>query len=248
MCRLLFSEILTLFKRIGRTPVHGLVALIFLCSNVSAEENVLVCIHGFMRSKSNMSLIASSFQKEGWTVYVWGYPSRLKTIEEHGEDLLKMLQFLAMKHPRQPISFVTHSMGGLVLRKSVSLSGCPDEVKLGKAVLIAPPNQGSAYGRFLGQFKPVQKIVGSYAGKQLTTTEAGGFDLLGQFPETMSVLVIAGTCGYNPTIKGKNDGKVGVDETRLSTPHELQTVFAGHSWICHTPKTVDLAKAFLMHH
>ena len=46
-------------------------------------------------------------------------------------------------------------------------------------------------------------------------------------------------------ISGKNDGKVGVDETRLSTPHEFRKVFAGHSWICHTLKTVEIAKEFL---
>ena len=192
-----------------------------------------------------MSLVASSFEKEHWTTYVWSYPSRLKTIEEHGEDLLELLKWVADKHPGSPISFVTHSMGGLVLRHSISLEGCPQEAKTGRAVLIAPPNQGSAYGRFLGQFTPVRKIVGEYAGRQLTTTERGGFEELGQFPATMSVLVIAGTCGFNPSIKGKNDGKVAVEETRLSTAHEFQTVFAGHSWICHTPKTVELAKAFL---
>ena len=77
------------------------------------------------------------------------------------------------------------------------------------------------------------------------TTEQGGFEHLGQFPSSMEVLVIAGTCGFNPTIDGKNDGKVGVEETVFLTPHEFKTVFAGHSWICHTLKTVEIAKEFL---
>lgn len=198
-----------------------------------------------MRSKSNMSLFQSSFEKEGWTVYVWSYPSRLKTIEEHGEDLLKVIKFLVRKHPDRPLCFVTHSMGGLILRRAVSDAACPSEAQIGKAVLIAPPNQGSAYGRFLCQFKTVQEIMGPYAGKQLMTTEQGGFENLGQFPFSMNILVIAGTCGFNPVLDGKNDGKVSVEETRLSTSHEFTTVFAGHSWICHTPKTVEISKEFL---
>lgn len=212
---------------------------------LGAQDKVLVCIHGFMRSKSNMSLVESSFQKAGWKVYVWSYPSRLKTIEEHAQDLSYLLQGIASKHPGQPLCFVTHSMGGLVLRCAMNHALCPDTARTGKAVLIAPPNQGSAYGRFLGQFKPIRKIVGAHAGRQLTTTPEGGFEELGQFPASMKILVIAGTCGCNPVIKGKNDGKVGVEETRLLTAHELKTVFAGHSWICHTPKTIDIASAFL---
>lgn len=212
---------------------------------IDAEEKILVCIHGFMRGKSNMSLFESSFQKEGWVVYVWSYPSKLKTIEEHGVDLVKLLAFVTNNHPHQPLYFVTHSMGGLVLRSALNNSRCPYEAQIGKAVLIAPPNRGSAYGRFLNQFKPLQAIVGPYAGRELLTTEEGGFDHLGEFPSSVQVLVIAGTCGFNPTISGKNDGKVGVDETRLSTPHQFRKVFAGHSWICHTPKAVEIAKEFL---
>jgi triacylglycerol esterase/lipase EstA (alpha/beta hydrolase family) len=213
--------------------------------SVHAEEKILLCIHGFMRAKSNMSLFESSFQKEGWNVYVWSYPSKLKTIEEHGADLTKVIAFIAKKHPHQPLCFVTHSMGGLILRSAVNHSQCPYEAQIGKAVLIAPPNQGSAYARFLNQFKVFQEIVGSYAGRELFTTEEGGFERLGQFPPSMQILVIAGTCGCNPTIAGKNDGKVGVDETRLSTDHVFKKVFAGHSWICHTPKTVEITKEFL---
>lgn len=225
--------------------VYSVVIGLMSLSALKAEEKILICIHGFMRSKSNMSLVKDSFEEAGWKVYVWSYPSQLKTIEEHGEGLLQLLLFVTNKHPNQSLSFITHSMGGLVLRSAINHPACPYEALSGKAVLIAPPNQGSAYGRFLGQFKMVQEIMGPYAGRQLTTTEPGGFEKLGQFPPSMKILVIAGTCGFNPTIQGKNDGKVGVDETRLPTPHEFKKVFAGHSWICHTPKTIEIAQEFL---
>lgn len=216
-----------------------------IIESIATEDKILVCIHGFMRSKSNMSLLQSSFEKEGWNVYVWSYPSRLKTIEEHGEDLIKVMMFLAKKYPNQPQCFVTHSMGGLLLRSALNHPNCPFQAQVGKAVLIAPPNQGSAYARFLHQFKMFQKIVGPYAGRELMTTDQGGFEYLGQFPSSLGVLVIAGTCGFNPVFNTKNDGKVSIEETRLSTSHEFKTVFAGHSWICHTPKTVEITKEFL---
>ena len=212
---------------------------------LSSEDKILVGIHGFMRSKSNMSLFEKEFKKFGWTVYLWSYPSEIRTIQEHGESLAKVCDFISKKHPGTPICFVTHSMGGLVLRSAVNHPLCPEEAKFGKGVLIAPPNRGTAYGRFLSKFNLFHEMSGGYAGKQLLTTEFGGFEKLGQFPSTMKMMVIAGTCGFNPTIFDYNDGKVGVDETRLLTPHEFRKVFAGHSWICHTPVTVEIAREFL---
>jgi triacylglycerol esterase/lipase EstA (alpha/beta hydrolase family) len=212
---------------------------------LESGEKVLVCVHGFMRSKSNMSFFEKAFEERGWKVYLWFYPSRLKTIEEHGHSLTDLLNFIVKRHPDSPICFATHSMGGLVVRSAVNQAECPVEAKLGKAVLIAPPNRGSAYGRFLNAFEGFREIAGPYAGRQLMTTPEDGFDFLGQFPPSMQVLVIAGTCGFNLSIPGKNDGTVGISETRLSTPHEFKKIFAGHSWICHTPKTIEIAREFL---
>lgn len=222
-----------------------LLSLLILYSTTSfCEEKVLVCLHGFMRSKSNMSLFKSEFKKVGWKVHVWAYPSRHDTIEGHAEEFASYLNELSLQYPDTDFHYVTHSMGGLVLRCALNRDDCPESVKNGKAILIAPPNRGSSYGRFLSRFKKVHEMAGEHAGRQLLTTKRNGFDYLGVFPETMKVLVIAGTCGFNPTIKGANDGKVGTDETRLPTPHHYKEIYAGHSWICHTPKTVETALDF----
>jgi len=221
------------------------VFLISLWSTLSfSEENILIGIHGFMRDKSNMSLFEKEFKKEGWLVYLWSYPSQLRTIEEHGQSLVRLFEYILQKHSEPKIHFVTHSLGGLVLRSALNEASCPDNIKHGKACLIAPPNQGAAYGRFLNLFPPIKEMAGEYAGKQLLTTPKGGFESLGQFPDSMQVKVIAGTCGCNPVFLEKNDGKVGVSETRLSTPHEFCTVFAGHSWISHSPVVVEIVKEF----
>lgn len=228
--------------------LYFFIAVCLMCSLAAeekvAEEKVLVCLHGFMRAKTNMSLFRYKFKKEGWNVHLWKYPSKTKTIEEHASDFAVFLEELEYTYPEASFYFATHSMGALVLRAALNLENCPERMKTGKAVLIAPPNRGSAYGRFLSKFKKVNELAGPNAGKQLLFTKKDGFDYLGKFPDTMKVLVIAGTCGCNPVIKGINDGKVGIEETRLPTPHFYKEVFASHSWICHTPKTVDLAFDF----
>jgi hypothetical protein len=212
--------------------------------SVYGEEKILIGIHGFMRGKSNMSLFNQEFSKDNWKFYSWSYPSQMRTIQEHGQSLVDVFNFILKKYPHHKIHFVTHSLGGLILRSALNESACPEAIKSTKAVLIAPPNQGAAYGRFLNLFKLFRDIAGDYAGKQLLTTPHGGFEALGQFPDSMQIQVIAGTCGCNPVIFEKNDGKVGLSETRLSTPHEFTTIFAGHSWICHTQAAVLIAKEF----
>lgn len=203
-----------------------LLLLLPIC--LKAQEPVYF-IHGFMRKASSMKKMAKAFQKQDYETHLWGYPSSSQTIEEHSKLLVAELQECAQHHKGEPIHFVTHSLGGIVLRGALNHPDCPKEAKIGKAVLLAPPNQGSRYARFLNRFKWMRKILGQKSGQQLLTTET--FDYLGQFPQQLDVLVISGTFGWNPLIKEKNDGKVGISETVLKTPHNQITVLCGHSWM-----------------
>lgn len=220
--------------------------IFFLCFflQISLYSEVVVCIHGFMRTEKCMAMMKSSFQNAGCTVYNWGYPSKDKLIEEHAQDLNIFLNEVLLFHPDEEIHFVTHSLGGIILRAAAQQKGFPLQAKRGKAVLIAPPNKGSCFGNYLAKFAWVRKLVGSKSGSQLLNTRS--FLDLGPFPSTMKILVISGTLGFNPIIKDRNDGKVGVQESCLAQTHLHRTVKASHSWICYSPQTIALAKKFLL--
>lgn len=178
-----------------------------------------------------MSKIEKAFKKNGWDASSWDYSSRDKTISEHGADLAKALAKKANEHPNEPISFVTHSMGGLVLRAALNHPDCPPEAKQGRAVLLSPPNKGALLGRKLSSLKLVQKVAGPRAGSELLTTENGGFDHLGEFPLSMEVLIIGGSLLSHPILPEMSDGTVMVSEMALSTPYLLQTVDVLHSFM-----------------
>ncbi len=175
----------------------------------------------------------------------WVYPSRDKLIEEHAADLVAKLREVADEYPGEPIHFVTHSMGGLVVRAAANHPECPREARQGRAVLLAPPNRGAAFARHWSKNRLMRWYFGEHAGRQLMETPEDGFDYLGHFPSTMRVLVVAGDFGINWKVEGQDDGKVAVEETRLKTPHRFVQIHAGHSWIAWWPTAIRLAEAFL---
>ncbi len=187
--------------------------------------------------------MASSFEKRGYNVENWDYPSRAKIIEMHTKDLLEALNATATASPGEAIHFVTHSLGGIIVRGALNHPDCPVEARQGRAVLMAPPNRGSEFGRFLGKFGILRKMLGDYAGRELCETR--DFDYLGNFPEGMKVLVISGSCGWNPIPKGKNDGKLSVEESCLPTYHKHMIHFSGHSWIMQNPTVIYNACCFI---
>jgi hypothetical protein len=208
----------------------------------SFQEQTLVTLHGFMGYPWNLYYITAPYDAQQMNVINWAYPSREKKIEEHAVDLVKELQKISYNNPGRPINFITHSMGGLVLRAAINHADCPEEAKIGSAALLAPPNQGACWGRFLSQFEISHQIGLDASGKELMTEL--DFEHLGQFPETMSVLVIAGNLSYNPFIPGENDGTVAVDETFLTTPHQHVVIHAGHKSILLSQQAAQIIYRF----
>lgn len=209
----------------------------------AAEEGTVVLLHGLRGSAWNMKLYANIFAQDSMRVVNWGYPSREKNIVEHAHDLVQQLKRLAAQRPGENIHFVAHSMGALVLRAAVNHPECPSEARLSRVVLLAPPNNGAAWGRYLGKFKLVNKLTKDKAEAELMREQ--NFDHLGFFPLPMQVLVIAGTWNFNPIIEGENDGVVAVSETFLSTPHCHATLNTGHKTILMNKESLELTKKFI---
>ena len=101
---------------------------------VAFSAETVYCIHGFLRKPSSMQKMAAVFKKEGYEVNDLGYPSREKSIQEHAEDLVVALQKTAEENPGELIHFVTHSLGGIILRAALNHPDCPEEAKKGRAV------------------------------------------------------------------------------------------------------------------
>lgn len=225
--------------------------LLFHMSIAYGQEGSVVCLHGFFRLSKCMIPLANALRDEGLQVYLWGYPSRKKTIEQHADNLIEILQAIAREHPGKPIHFVTHSMGGIIVRAAVNHPNCPPEAKIGKGILLAPPNRGAALARHFQGCPIARGIFGSKSGTQLLTFSEGEMTDLGEFPPSMEVMVVAGKKGSRYTkffVKEPNDGKVTVEETRLNSPHFHKTLHVSHHWIMTSRESISLTKDFLLNH
>ncbi|NGX44031.1 MAG: hypothetical protein K1060chlam3_00189 [Candidatus Anoxychlamydiales bacterium] len=238
-----FLKFLLLFLVILQIKPIKSKADVMKAQDENLKKQTLVCVHGFFRTKLNMYFIEKSLKKENFEVYNWRYKSRDKYINEHAQDLVKELIEIAKKKPNEPINFVTHSMGGLVLRSAINHRECPIEAKMGKAILIAAPNKGSVVAQKLSSSRLARLFFKNKAGSELM--EKKDFDDLGVFSPDMSVLQIVGTLGISPWINEKNDGKVAVSETKLDGIYKQIDVKASHSWICYSPTVIRHLKEFL---
>jgi hypothetical protein len=223
------------------------IIFVSLSTYVSAhtfENEQVVTIHGFYGTTWDFIYASRILEKEKICVKHWSYPSTEKHIVEHAHDLVIYLQQLAYQNPGKPIHFLTHSMGGLILRAALNCPSCPFEARVGKAVLLAPPNQGAAWGRLLGGFYLPNFVCGNKSGYELMTEF--DFEHLGQFPVTKDVMVVAGNFSLNPLIDGDNDGTVTVSETYLSTPHKHVIIKVGHKTILFSTNVSKLVMNFFL--
>lgn len=227
---------------------RAILFLLFLLSASFLKANpTVVCLHGFLSDHRSMNQMKVTLEKCGFEVCLWDYPSRRYTFECHATHLITQLQEIARCKPGEPIHFVAHSIAALIVRSALNLPGCPEEAKMGKVVLIAPPNQGSCLARSMKDSMVARMTVGSASGRELMTMEAADIErCFGNFPESMPVLVIAGCQGVHTWFTEPNDGYLTVEETRLNTPHEHVVFPLTHSTLLTACPALSCVAQFLM--
>jgi pimeloyl-ACP methyl ester carboxylesterase len=211
----------------------------------SLKADVVVGIHGLLNCNRSMRHVERALCGSGFDVFLWQYRSREKFIEQHGCDLVRVIRQIAYQYPGKPIHFVTHSIGGLVLRAALNNPLCPREAKIGSAVLLAPPNQGSSLGRRFRQVPPLPFILGNRSGWEILNYTPYDMSFIGNFPPTMRVLVIAGTKGSKLLFDKPNDGYVLVTETALNTPYQFLCFPVSHGDLLKTPAVLYATRNFL---
>ena len=188
-----------------------------------------------------MHSMADFLQDQGFKVCNIDYPSRHHAIETLTADFV--LPAITACFPSGRIHFVTHSLGGIIVRQ---ISAKHDEIQIGRVVMLAPPNQGSEVVDKLGNFGLFNWINGP-AGQQLGTDRQSLPNQLG--PANFELGVIAGNRSINlilsALIPGRDDGKVAVKRAGLNGMHDFLVVEAVHPLIMGNDEVQRQALHFL---
>jgi triacylglycerol lipase len=143
----------------------------------------------------------------------------------------------------EKIHFLTHSMGGILLRDYLA---CPAIDRMGRAVMLAPPNQGSEIVDKLGSWRLFYALNGP-AGLQLGTDCGSVPNRLG--PVNFELGVIAGNKTVNPLlsrlIPGSNDGKVSVSRAQVAGMKDFIVMPYAHPFIMRRKEAIAQALHFI---
>lgn len=105
-----------------------------------ATNDSILALHGFCGDRLVMYPLCRKLRRRGYKVTNFGYRSIWKTIEHHAAKLRKAAEAIEADPGVERFHLVGHSMGSILIR--VMLQEYQPE-KLGRIVMIGPPNRGS---------------------------------------------------------------------------------------------------------
>lgn len=232
----------------------GVLILAGLCGPLQAQQPVAavssrvvgpcaILLHGITKDSSSMADVAQALSGRGYHTVNLDYPSREDPIEVLATETIPRGLAACKDAGAQPVHFVAHSMGGLLVRYYFENRDVSD---IASVVMLGTPNQGSRLGNFLSCI-PWIKDVNGPAGKQMGIDPRSVPSRLG--PVRFPLGVIAGTRSFNPLfaaiIDGDDDGRVGLPSTYVEGTCARVTYPLTHDALSDDPRVIDQVVSYL---
>ena len=212
-------------------------------SRADDSSECVVLLHGLNRSWRAMQPMAEALRNAGFSTANVDYPSQAGSVEVLAPLAVETGLQECRRAGATRIHFVTHSIGGILLRYAHQQSPIPD---LGRVVMLAPPNHGSEVIDITRNW-PTTLIFAGEAGMQLGTDENSIPAQLG--PVDFELGVIAGTGSINPVMSAMlpspDDGKVSVASTQVAGMDDFLVVQHSHHYIINSETAIRNTVAFL---
>jgi len=210
-------------------------------SHDDAVETVIL-VHGLGRRAASMAPLGRDLVAAGFRVVNVGYDSWRVPATELSVQLRDSIM-ACCQGAEERVHFVTHSLGGILVRKYLSDHSPAHE---GRVVMLSPPNQGSEIVDRLAAIPFLESLLGPVGGDLGTDAESLP-NRLG--PAHFEVGVITGDKSLNPfyswLIPGPDDGKVGVERAALEGASGLLVVPYSHSFIMNREPVLEEVIHFL---
>ena len=190
------------------------------------DADLVVLVHGMGRTPGSMVPLARHLRRAGYRVLNVGYSSYGPDVAAIGHRVAERTQAALADAPSRRVHFVGHSLGAVAIRWMLANER---PANAGRAVLLAPPNQGSASADRMTPYvgwllRPI---------RELRTDSASTVRGLPADPG-VPLLVVAGA----------RDSKVSLAEARLDGA-ETAVVPGGHTFIMRRRDVLRLVERFL---
>jgi pimeloyl-ACP methyl ester carboxylesterase len=204
-------------------------------------QELVILLHGIKDKPYMMWKLENNLEKAGYSVLNLHYPS----VEAGMDSILNLLhtRIDSLDDIYARIHFVTHSLGGIVVRAYLSEY---DNQDFKSMVMIAPPNKGAIMAERFEDFFLYKWMYGE-TGQKLGKDSS---DYWQQFPPPdIPFGIIAGGlkngAGFNPLIPGDDDGTVGVAETRIKGARDFIVLTGLHTSLLWQDSTIEQVLYFL---
>lgn len=210
---------------------------------VYAQSPCVILLHGLARTHSSMEKLETALIEDGFNTINVEYASREHRIAILAENAIAPA--LDQCSPEAELNFVTHSLGGILVRQYLSKHNIPN---LNRVVMLGPPNKGSEVVDKLRHF-PGFHFVNGDAGLQLGTGDLSIPNQLGR--ANFNVGIVAGTRSINWIlswlIPSTDDGKVSVERTRLDGMNDHIEMPVTHPFMMKNKKVIAQVIYYLRH-
>jgi pimeloyl-ACP methyl ester carboxylesterase len=204
----------------------------------------VIVLHGLGEGRRSMRPLVEFLRRNlDATVLSFGYASTSAGLEDHGRSLATVISHLPAD---APISFVGHSLGNLVVRRWMGLAAADDLPRVGRMVMLGPPNQGSELARRVATIDLLASLSHGAARELVLDWNRVSQHLA--VPSCPFGIVAGGKGddrGYSRLLSGDDDAVVRVDETRLDGADDFLLLPVHHAAMMQHPSVQRATASFL---
>jgi len=208
-------------------------------------DDCVILLHGLARTASSMEKLQSHLEQASYRVVNMDYESRKHPVAALAEMAIGEGLQQCYKQPVDQIYFVTHSLGGILVRQYLNQHNIPE---LRRVVMLGPPNQGSEVVDKLREMPGFEAFNGP-AGLQLGTGETDIPKQLG--PVDFELGVIAGAQSINLILStylpGTDDGKVTIKSAQVEGMSDFIILPVTHPMMMKNATVIAQTLHFLQH-